>query len=491
MLRLYRLYIPYMSSLSRYGLRIRRVFTVYTAGITLMQKLLCLIPPLLLSATTSGLAAEPGFESIFDGASLRGWETPWPQYWSVEDGAITARITKDRPCQTNEYLVWSGGELADFELKLRSRVQGEGGINNGFQFRSRVLPDHDVCGYQVDNNLQTDWLVRLYDEFGRHTLAWRGERATFNPAGERAVERIPDAAGPAWFRLEDWHEYDLTCIGHHLTLRVDGRLAAEVEDLDERRAELQGALALQLHSGPPTFVQFKDIRLKVLKNALAPVQPSVSPELQTLRQRAVAWWNLDTFGHGAKPTLRHIPQFEKFELNVVAAGPGATPAGKVLVLNGAYGESGADLICCQQPMTVYARVRAPQGKWDGTLLNKAVTGGAPVFSLFGKDGEITFAISTQNGSASVRFAMDQVDPRAWHDLIGRYNGENLELYCDGRRVAQRGLIGELVSSSEPVLIGAERQGGNPTHFFIGEMEVVAIWAEALEAAQINLLSPAR
>ena len=88
---------------------------------------------------------ENGFQPIFDGRSLAGWETPDPSYWSVENGAITGRITKEHPCTVNQYLVWAGSELADFELKIKSRLNCEGGINNGFQFRSRLLPDHDKC----------------------------------------------------------------------------------------------------------------------------------------------------------------------------------------------------------------------------------------------------------------------------------------------------------------------------------------------------------
>ncbi len=110
------------------------------------------------------LAPASEFESLFDGRSLTGWETPDLSYWSIDDGAITGRITREHPCETNQYLVWNGGEPADFELKLKSRLNGEGGINNGFQFRSRLLPDHDVCGYQMDNNL----LVLRRHQPGRH-----------------------------------------------------------------------------------------------------------------------------------------------------------------------------------------------------------------------------------------------------------------------------------------------------------------------------------
>jgi hypothetical protein len=127
-----------------------------------MLRLVALVA--MTAAEPMAAPVESGFQSIFDGRSLSGWSPGDPTYWSVEEGAITARITKERPCASNQYLVWTASQLADFELKLEARLNGEGAINGGFQFRSRLLPDHDVCGYQVDNNLRTDWLVRLYDE---------------------------------------------------------------------------------------------------------------------------------------------------------------------------------------------------------------------------------------------------------------------------------------------------------------------------------------
>src|SRR5688572_7171093 len=230
---------------------------------------------------------QDGFAPMFDGRTLAGWETPDLSYWTVEDAAITGRITKEHPCTINQYLVWQGGELADFELKLKSRLNGEGGINGGFQFRSRLLPDHDVCGYQMDNNLKTPWLARLYDEYGRHTLAMRGERAVFDAEGKHRAAKLPEAQGDAWFRLEDWHEYHLVCAGPKITLRINDRLVAEVEDNDPRRRELQGTLALQLHSGPPTVVQFKDIRLKILKPAEQKQVAGLKPDLDALRRDAI------------------------------------------------------------------------------------------------------------------------------------------------------------------------------------------------------------
>ncbi|MCA9446548.1 MAG: DUF1080 domain-containing protein, partial [Candidatus Omnitrophica bacterium] len=116
-------------------------------------------------------------------------------------------------------------------------------------------------------NTETDWLVRLYDEFGRHTLAWRGEKTVFDREGEKSTEIIEEATGEPWFQLDQWHEYHLVCRGPHLVLNVDGRIAAEVEDLDPAQQDFSGILALQLHSGPEMTVQFKDIQIKRLDSS--------------------------------------------------------------------------------------------------------------------------------------------------------------------------------------------------------------------------------
>ena len=450
-----------------------------------------------LFAASSAVAGGEGFRSLFDGRSLAGWETPDPSYWTVETGVITARITKEHPCTVNQYLVWQGGELADFELKLKSRLNGEGGINNGFQFRSRLLPDHDVCGYQVDNNLQTPWLVRLYDEFGRHTLAWRGERAVFDAEGNRTVTKLPEAEGTAWFRLEDWHEYQLTCVGPRITLRVDGRLAAEVEDNDPRRRELQGILALQLHSGPPTVAQFKDIRLKEIKAATALRNPRLSPverKRVTLRREAIAWWPLDTGGHGAQPPLRHIPGWEKFELNVRATGPDARPGTHVTILDGAYFDAGPDLHGGESAVTVYLRARDPRGVWNAALFAKRGGHDFVHFNLFSADlpetpgPDIGFEIRTDRGFAMVSFPVSQIEATAWHDLVGRYDGKTLELFCDGRRMAGKPWSGALQKNREPLLIGAETYAGKVVRHFHGEVEEAALWSRALSDGEIGLLS---
>jgi len=438
-------------------------------------------------------AQEDGFKSIFDGQSLNGWETPDPSYWTVEDGAIVGRITREHPCTVNQYLVWSGGELADFELKLQSQLKGEGGINNGFQFRSRLLPDHDICGYQMDNNLQTPWLVRLYEEFGRHTLAMRGERTVFDAKGGRETSKLDDVKG-AWFRLEEWHEYHLKCVGPRITLRVNEQLAAEVEDNDPRRQAFQGVLGLQLHSGPPTVVQFKNIRLKILKpaskTAPAPLQ-DWQKDRRMILAKAAAWWPLDSGGHGTTPLLRHVPGWEHFELNRRTDGAGATPDARVVLLDGAYFTAGTNLQFTGEQITVLLRARDPGGKWNAGLFNKRGGKERVNFNLFSADVQgpsIGFEVQTAEGLVTVQFAVSQIKATAWQDLIGRYDGKSIALFCDGRLMNSKPCRGVLLGNEEPLFIGSESEDGKIVRHFHGELEEAAIWSSALTDQEIQLIS---
>src|SRR6267154_4372454 len=64
--------------------------------------------------------------SMFDGKTLNGWDGD-RNYWRVQDGAIVVESTCEKPTGTI-YLVWQGGEPADFEMKLE--MKGEGAAVN-------------------------------------------------------------------------------------------------------------------------------------------------------------------------------------------------------------------------------------------------------------------------------------------------------------------------------------------------------------------------
>jgi hypothetical protein len=86
-------------------------------------------------------ADNEGWVSLFDGQTLNGWDGD-PRYWSVKDGAIAAEPSCEKPTGTI-YLVWQGGEPADFMLKFESK--GTGNVNGGMQYRSYLTADSSVA----------------------------------------------------------------------------------------------------------------------------------------------------------------------------------------------------------------------------------------------------------------------------------------------------------------------------------------------------------
>ena len=78
-----------------------------------------------------------GFESIFDGKTLKGWDGD-PDYWRTESETIIGETAAEKPLKVNTFLIWRGGQPKDFELKLEYRINS---TNSGVQYRSVELPE--------------------------------------------------------------------------------------------------------------------------------------------------------------------------------------------------------------------------------------------------------------------------------------------------------------------------------------------------------------
>jgi len=221
----------------------------------------------LLLAALSGLVltalacAQAESRVPFDGVSLAGWEGD-ERYWTVADGAIVGRTTRERPLERTTYLVWTGGELRDFELSLRYRLTGG---NSGVQFRSRVVGEHNVAGYQADLADLAGYTGQIYEQFGRNFLARRGENARVAATGKLEATRFAsEEQMAALVRPGEWNELRIRAVGAHSEVWVNGTRTAELDDQSPLRASLSGVLALQLHSGEPMEVRFRDLVLRDL-----------------------------------------------------------------------------------------------------------------------------------------------------------------------------------------------------------------------------------
>ncbi|MDA7916169.1 DUF1080 domain-containing protein [Verrucomicrobia bacterium] len=219
---------------------------------------------LALSLATNASGSE--FHSLFDGKSLDGWNAKDMTYWSVTDGAITAESTTDHPGKKNQFLVWQLGDVDDFVLRLKFKIDGPPNANSGIQFRSVIKEEGHAVGYQADIDKQGNWLGSVYDEHtSRKALAKRGQRLEIDNKGERTLTDIGDAAELfKKFNSDGWNDYQITAKGSKIQIHVNGALFSEVIDHQSSERDFSGKLALQLHSGPPLKVQFKDIKLKRL-----------------------------------------------------------------------------------------------------------------------------------------------------------------------------------------------------------------------------------
>jgi hypothetical protein len=219
---------------------------------------------LILSLAATSLPAQKGdeFRSLLNGKDLTGWDGD-PRFWSVKDGAITGMTTAENPAPGNTFLIWRGGTLKDFELRLQFRIQGG---NSGVQYRSKDLGKWVVSGYQADIDADDQYTGNFYEERGRGILGPVGDRITVGPDGKPV--KTGSVGDPkeikAAIRKGDWNEYRIVARGNHFVQAINGRTTVEATDDDPAHRAMEGILALQLHAGPPMTVQFKEIRLKDL-----------------------------------------------------------------------------------------------------------------------------------------------------------------------------------------------------------------------------------
>lgn len=207
---------------------------------------------------------DAGFEAIFDGKTLAGWDGD-PAFWRVEDGAIVAESPPEKPLERNTFLIWRGGTLRDFELKLEYRLSDA--ANSGVQYRSALAPEAGrwaMKGYQADMDGRDMYTGMVYEERGRGFLAPRGEFARVTAGGVRKLIASTGGADElkACLKTGDWNRMHIIARGNLLMHVVNGRLMAALIDEDPQGRSSEGLLGLQLHAGKPMRIEFRNIRLR-------------------------------------------------------------------------------------------------------------------------------------------------------------------------------------------------------------------------------------
>ena len=259
-----------------------------------------------------------GFDKIFDGTTLTNWDGD-PTFWRAEGGSIVGESTAEKPVTENTFLIYRGGEPDNFELKLEFRMNS---TNSGVQYRSRQLTGAVgkwvMCGYQADIDFANAYTGMLYEERGRPGfLAPRGTVQYAGPndvkqgqcssglpvaprgqgagrAGNDAAGRAAGAPTPAApttppapapplplrgqigqlgdaealrgiIKVNDWNQLHIIARGNTLIHVLNGHVTAIFVDDDQANRSMKGLLGVQIHTGPPMKIEFRNVYLKNIK----------------------------------------------------------------------------------------------------------------------------------------------------------------------------------------------------------------------------------
>jgi hypothetical protein len=207
---------------------------------------------------------ESGFQAIFDGKSMKGWDGD-PEFWRVEGGSLVGQTTTEKQPQQNTFLIWRGGSPADFELRLEYRLTG---FNSGIQYRSIELPDIKwaMKGYQFDMDGEQQYTGQIYEERARGFLAMRGQFTDIGSNGKPAVVGSlgSDEELKKLIHGDGWNDVHLIARGNTLIQILNGHVMSMLIDDDPAGRRMDGLIGIQVHKGPPMKIEVKNIRLKKL-----------------------------------------------------------------------------------------------------------------------------------------------------------------------------------------------------------------------------------
>ena len=223
------------------------------------------------------------FKPIFNGSSLEGWRGD-STYWRIEDSVLVGEVTNETILKRNSFIIYEKEQPSDFELKLEYRISELG--NSGINYRSEIIDTipFALIGYQSDIDGKNKYTGQNYEEKKRTTLAYMGEKVT--------IQTMPDSISPmnlrknikknCWLTREgitslgdlqklkavikkgDWNEMHLVIKGNRMQHYLNGVVMSDITDLDTINRSLKGYIGVQVHTGPPMKVEYKNIRLKHL-----------------------------------------------------------------------------------------------------------------------------------------------------------------------------------------------------------------------------------
>tara|TARA_R110002051_G_C8768907_1_gene503039 strand:- start:10190 stop:10933 length:744 start_codon:yes stop_codon:yes gene_type:complete len=223
------------------------------------------------------------FKLIFNGKNLDGWNGD-TNYWSVKNGVLIGEVTPETILKKNTFIIYEKEQPANFELKLEYKISNAG--NSGINYRSTIIKDfpYALRGYQCDIDGMNTYTGQNYEEKKRTTLAYRGEKVIINkmPDSLQSSNLRQNIKKNCWqtrnvvaslgdknqlkshIKENHWNKVHIIIKDNRLLHFVNGVLMSDVTDLDIENRSLKGFIGVQVHTGPPMKVEYKNIRIKIL-----------------------------------------------------------------------------------------------------------------------------------------------------------------------------------------------------------------------------------
>lgn len=168
-----------------------------------------------------------GWISLFDGATLFGWDVPEGTNWRVEDGCIVAD-------QGDISLLQTKFAFDDFEFRCDFHLE-EGGNSGVFLRTAEDAKDPAVDTYELN----------ICDSHETHK--------TGSFVGRYVAEDVPAVEGA-------WHSFHVVCAGSTINVQLDGEHIVEfTDDTDNQR--FHGRIGLQMNQGR---IAFRNVFLRAL-----------------------------------------------------------------------------------------------------------------------------------------------------------------------------------------------------------------------------------
>ena len=174
--------------------------------------------------------SESGWVTLVDGSKMGDWDKVGDANWDIKDGALHA--DKLLSGKDLAYLV-TKTSYKDFQIKAEFWVDAD--ANSGIFIR---------CDNPKVIDGKTCYEVNIFDK--RPDPSY-GTGAIVDVA---KVDPMPKAGG-------QWNSYDITAKGGHMTVVLNGKTTADVDD----SKHAAGPIALQYGSG---VVKFRKVQIKEL-----------------------------------------------------------------------------------------------------------------------------------------------------------------------------------------------------------------------------------